>query len=318
VRRMSDAGAHIKVAAVDVTVADQVTDLVNDIGRTMPPLSGIFHAAMVLDDGYLLQLDQTRFERVMGPKVTGTWNLHQATLDHRLDYFVMFSSVAAMTGQPGQGNYCAANAFMDAFAHYRRARSLPALTVNWGVIADAGYVSRNADIGRFLERQGLDGLKTSEAEAILEELLRSDRCQVAAVRVDFQKLAASLSAQSSRRFSHLLHQDALGEMLPGPSQERGAMLSRIRAAAPKERGDLLQLALRDALANVLKISGERIDADQAFGGLGLDSLMAVELEARVKSDLGINLSMGFLAGGEITLRRLTERLLDQVMAPQAA
>jgi acyl transferase domain-containing protein/NADPH:quinone reductase-like Zn-dependent oxidoreductase/SAM-dependent methyltransferase/acyl carrier protein len=319
VGRMRDAGAQVTIASVDVTQGDRVADLIGEISSTMPPLRGVFHAAMVLDDGYLMQLNEARFARVTAPKVTGTWNLHQATLDSQLDYFVLFSSVSSMTGQPGQGNYCAANAFLDAFAHYRRAKRLPALTVNWGALGDVGYVSRNADIGRYLERQGLEGLKASEAEAILEELLRGDRCQVAAVRVDFKKLATALpAAQAARRFSHVLRTDALDGQSTSARQEQGAVLNKIRAAAAPERAAMLQVALRDALANVLKISGERIDADQAFGGLGLDSLMAVELEARVKSDLGIDLSLGFLAGGEITLRRLTERVLDQVMAPQAA
>src|SRR4030095_10345570 len=93
VRRMRDAGAHVTVAKVDVTRAEEWTSLVDDISRTMPPLRGVFHAAMVLDDGYLGHLNEQRFAHVMAPKVTGTWNLHAATLDARLDYFVLFSSM---------------------------------------------------------------------------------------------------------------------------------------------------------------------------------------------------------------------------------
>ena len=320
VRRLSATGARVHVAAVDVTQADQVTALVDRIAQTMPPLRGIFHAAMVLDDGYLLQLNEARFDRVMAPKVAGTWNLHTATLQQRLDYFVSFSSISSLTGAPGQGNYCAANAFLDAFAHYRRALKLPALTVNWGAIADVGYVARNADIGRYLERQGLEGLKHAEAESILEELLRTGRCQVAALRADFERLAAFAPApQWSRRLSHFLQQDALDAASSGGARrERGAILKKIRSAAVPQRIEMLQSMLRSALASVLKIAETHIEPHQAFGSLGLDSLMAVELETVVKSELGMDLSMGFLAGGEMTLRQLTERLLDQVTAAQPA
>src|SRR5208337_2139909 len=98
------------------------------------PLRGIFHAAMVLDDGYLQQLTPRQFERVMAPKVLGAWNLHLASKDLSLDYFVMFSSISALIGARGQANYVAANCFLDALAHYRRSLGLPALTVNWGAL----------------------------------------------------------------------------------------------------------------------------------------------------------------------------------------
>jgi acyl transferase domain-containing protein/SAM-dependent methyltransferase/acyl carrier protein len=319
VRRMGAAGARVKVAQVDVAEADQVDALVDEIGRTMPPLRGIFHAAMVLDDGYLMQMSELQFARVMAPKVTGTWNLHAATLDKPLDCFVMFSSVSSVTGAPGQGNYCAANAFLDAFAHYRRSRNLPALTVNWGLIEDVGYVSRNASVARYLERQGLVGLMSSEAETILEELLRSDRSQVAAIRADFQKLAASYHSEPVfRRLSLILRQESSGAAAPNESDgERGAVLRAIRAATPAELPAVMQSALRRALARVLKVPEDRIGPDQAFGSLGLDSLMAAELETLVKSDFGTDLSLGFLAGGDMTLRKFTSRLLEHWTAKQA-
>jgi acyl transferase domain-containing protein/acyl carrier protein len=321
IRRMSAAGVRVHVAQTDVSQADQVHALVEEIRGTMPPLRGIFHAAMVLDDGFVLQLTEPRFTRVMAPKVAGTWNLHAATLGAPLDYFVMFSSISSVTGAPGQGNYCAANAFLDAFAHYRRGRGLPALTINWGAIADVGYVSRHAEVARYLDRMGLQGMAHADALATLEGLLHGDRVHVLAVRADFQKLAAfSTAAQWSRRLAHLLERQALEDATSGAAGSRGpgAVLDRIRSAAPAHRPELLQPVLRTALANVLKIPEDRIDPDQPFGNLGLDSLMAVELEALVEAELGVKLSLGFLAGGDITLRRLSERLLDQLMAAHAA
>ena len=315
VRRMVAAGATVRAAAVDVTQADQVAGLIDEIDRTMPPLRGVFHAAMVLDDGYLTQLDEERLTRVMAPKVMGGWNLHTATLGKPLDYFVSFSSMSSILGTVGQGNYSAANAFLDGLAHYRRARGLPALTVNWGNIADVGYVARNADIGRYFERQGLEGLKAVEAEAILGQLLRTDPGQVSVIRADFEKLSAlGPSAQWSRRLAHVLREDqtadGAGESAAG---ERGAVLNQIRSVAAPKRIELVESVLRGALARVLKIPGDRIDPHAAFGSMGLDSLMAVELETVVKSEIAADLSLGFLAGGETTLRQLAARLVDQLV-----
>ena len=206
---MRETGAHIKVAAVDITQEDQVNRLLDDIGKSMPPLRGIFHAAVVFDDGYLTQLDEERFARVMAPKVAGAWNLHAATLDKALDYFVCFSSSNSLTGAPGQGNYSAANAFLDAFAHYRRARRLPALTVNFGPFAEVGFVARRAALARLLAVQGLEGLKSQEAEAALAQLLRGDSCEMGVIRGDLPKLARFYaSPATSRRFSHIIRQES--------------------------------------------------------------------------------------------------------------
>src|SRR5690606_12253639 len=97
-----------------------------------PPLTDIYHAAGVLDDGLLFDMSAARWHRPLEPKIQGTWNLHQATLDQPVRRFVLFSSIAALLGSPGQGNYAAANAFLDSFAAYRHSLGLPATSINWG------------------------------------------------------------------------------------------------------------------------------------------------------------------------------------------
>src|SRR5690606_30530681 len=110
--------------------------------QTMPPLRGVIHSAGVLDDGALLQQSWSRFRTVMAPKVVGSWHLHQLTRHLPLDFFVLFSSGAAVLGSPGQSNHAAANAFMDALAHCRRAQGLPAVSINWGPWAEVGAAAR--------------------------------------------------------------------------------------------------------------------------------------------------------------------------------
>src|SRR5690606_12066890 len=134
-------GAQIVVARMDVTDYNALADMIGHIQNEMPPLRGVIHCAAVLDDGLLLQQNAERFERVMTPKVRGAWNLHQLTKDLPLDCFVVFSSLAAMPGTAGQGNYAAANAFMDALIHYRTTLGLPGLSINWGAWAEIGLAA---------------------------------------------------------------------------------------------------------------------------------------------------------------------------------
>ena len=110
-----------------------------------PPLRGVIHAAGVLADGILTDMTLEQLDRAMAPKVAGAWNLHVATREQPLDFFVMFSSVASVLGSPGQANYAAGNAYLDALAHARRAAGLPATAINWGPWAGSGMA---AEAGR--------------------------------------------------------------------------------------------------------------------------------------------------------------------------
>jgi NAD(P)-dependent dehydrogenase (short-subunit alcohol dehydrogenase family) len=184
VKTLESAGANVVVAKADVSQALQVTDVLSDIEQSMPPLRGIIHTALVLDDGVLLQQNQERFQKVMAPKAIGAWNLHAQTLNAPLDFFINFSSFASVVGNPGQGNYVAANAFLDALAHHRRAMGLPALTVNWGMIADVGYVAQNAEVGEHLDRIGIKPLLSQQAISVLGKLLLLEAVQTVVVPID--------------------------------------------------------------------------------------------------------------------------------------
>jgi NAD(P)-dependent dehydrogenase (short-subunit alcohol dehydrogenase family) len=124
-------GASVLAVKADIATPSDVARLFQEIALKMPPLGGVIHAAGVLDDGVVTQQSLARLRRAMDPKVLGAWNLHRHTRDLPLDFFIGFSSVASLVGSPGQANYAAGNAFLDALAHHRRALGLPALSVNW-------------------------------------------------------------------------------------------------------------------------------------------------------------------------------------------
>jgi len=146
--RLRAQGVSVQLLKADVADEAQVTQALNAVLVSAPPLRGVFHAAGLLDDAALLQLDQAKLRRVLAPKVAGTWNLHRATLNQPLDHFVLFSSIACLFGSPGQGNYAAGNAFLDGTAQYRAGRGLPVLSINWGPWAESGMAARNADESR--------------------------------------------------------------------------------------------------------------------------------------------------------------------------
>ena len=151
---MRQAGAQVRITQADISCYEQIARVFAEIETTMPPLGGIIHSAGVLEDGALLRQDWPHFARVMAPKVDGSWILHRLTVGKSLDFFVLFSSTAALLGSPGQGNHAAANSFLDALAYYRQAKGLPALSINWGVWAEVGSAAMR-NVGEHVELQGI-------------------------------------------------------------------------------------------------------------------------------------------------------------------
>ena len=316
IEAMREANVDVVVARADVTEAEQVTGVLGDIDRSMPPLRGVIHAAMVLDDALLIHLNQERMRNVMAPKVIGAWNLHTQTLDMPLDFFVSFSSFTSIIGTPGQGNYAAANAFLDALAHYRRAHGLPALTVNWGAVADAGYVSQNPDVGRTLEHIGLKSLPAQRLLRILGDEIQHRAVQVAVAHLDWPQLAKAHVIHVSRRFAHLI-EASLGDDGEG---QGASLVDAIMAVAPGERRQFLTAQLRDEVAKVLGTSSPKLDVEQPLLDLGLDSLMAVETGNRIQAMVGVDVpTMKLLEGISIAgLAAFVLEQLSQTSAPAPA
>ena len=200
----------------------------------------------------------------------------------------MFSSLSSVFGHAGQGNYAAANAFLDAMAWYRRASGLPALTVNWGYLGDVGYLARRSELGERLERQGVLSFTVRQALALLEKAIQRQHVQVSVMRVEWSRWRGlGVTGRVSPRFAHLCgqadagHGRAVNGALPG----RDAIL----AADPEGRPGLLGALLRDKVARVLGTSPDRLDGDKPLLQLGIDSLMAVELRNWLEGELQVDL-----------------------------
>jgi acyl transferase domain-containing protein/aryl carrier-like protein len=315
---MEQAGAEVVVARTDVSEERQLAEVLDNIHRFMPPVRGVVHAAMVLDDGFLFQLDEERFKKVMAPKAVGAWNLHTQTLTCPLDFFVLFSSVTSLIGNPGQANYCAANAFLDALAHYRRALNLPALTINWGAIGEVGYLARHGEVGEHLERQGLAPLSIADATAMLEHLLQRNPAQAGVISIDWQKWGRFMpQAAVSPRFSHLIRANLDQQAMDDQGEGGGSLLNLILAAKPEERQQALAARLCEQVARVLGAAASELDTEQPLTSFGLDSIMAVEMSHWIGNELKMDLPTIALIRTP-NLSHLAAQILDQLDARSTA
>lgn len=285
VKQLESRGVKVMVARCDVADEVQLAMLFDEINHELPPLRGVVHAAGLLADGLILQQDWSRFSEVLAPKVRGAWNLHVLTAGMPLDFFVLFSSAAALLPAAGQANYAAANAFMDQLAHYRRACGLPALSINWGPWSAAGMA---AAVGTQHARQrsaaGLQSLTPQQGLHALARLFsHSSAAQVAVLRMDWQKLG--------RQFTHRLPPllSELAALPPAATSGAGAPrkpIEQFKALPPEQRTGFMAEYLRSTIGRILGMAPAEITPERTIFELGLDSLMAMELANYLQRDFG--------------------------------
>ena len=316
VAAMQAVGAEVSVIQSDVSNPASVAALLQEIANSHPPLRGVFHVAMVLDDGLLSQLNAERFQKVTTPKINGAWNLHLQTQDLALDHFVMFSSVASVIGSPGQANYAAANAFLDALANHRRMQGLPALTINWGVMAGVGYVARHKKLEEHFARIGWSGLTPAETLPILGRIMQQPAIsQMMVSRIDWAKWAAVTPAiVATPRYALLTTEDALKQH---QADDANWLREAVLHAAPADQLGLLDTFLREQVGKILRLPPTKIDSKRPLNEIGIDSLMAVELIHQVESQTGIAIPTVQLMGGTPTVQKLSEILLHALTGGKA-
>lgn len=300
IREIEQRGTRVTTLAADVTDAASLQAALKEMPADIPPLRGVIHAAGVLADGVLADMSLEQLDRAMRPKVQGAWNLHVATREMPLDLFVLFSSVAAILGSPGQGNYAAGNAMLDALAHARRREGLPATTINWGPWADSGMAAEQGR-GEGIQSRGMDLLPADQSLELLGKLLRAKVTQSVVMDVHWDALLRLLG---NRRPS-LLADIAAGSTSEGESSSRvdHALRQQLLEADAAARETMLVEFVQGELARIMGVEADQLDTQQPLAAFGLDSLMALELKNNLEGRLAFTLPMAKLLEGP-TIRSL--------------
>jgi NAD(P)-dependent dehydrogenase (short-subunit alcohol dehydrogenase family)/acyl carrier protein len=323
IERMRATGARIHVATVDISSGKSVRSLFSTLQTDLPPLRGVFHSAGVLDDGTLAQQDWVRFESVMAPKVKGAWLLHELTRKMPLDHFVLFSSIASLLGSAGQGNHAAANAFLDALAHYRREHGLCGLSINWGVWSEIGAGARHG-VDRNLSDLGLDVISPKQGLIALEKAMRMSVAQVGITPANWTTFLGR-NRDTARRpfFAEMvreLRRDVSVSAIPRTAHSDVVpnILEQLKSAFPNKRKTLLLRHVQACVTQILGLpSSASFDRLQPVTEMGMDSLMAVELRNLLRQSLNMALP-ATLVFDYPSVQAITEFLAHELFGLQGA
>ena len=307
-------GVNVQVYSADIGDAQQMATVFTQMEEQMPKLAGIFHGAMVLDDAYLLDLNESRFRKSFGPKVDGAINLFDLTKDMHLDYFVLFSSISSLIGNVGQGNYVAANAFLDSFAEYSRSEGVNAIALNLGVMRESGVVSRNEKLGKMLENIGTLGLTNEMFFTGLKSILEDKPTQVGFFNLDWETFSQNTGDSSKFLFGNIFATE--GGINNGLTEEQELFLENLTGVGASEQIKFVADGLIEEICAILKIRKEKVDTGVGVNFLGVDSILAAELIINIKKKFIVEiLPIEFLSGpsidelSRIVLGRLQKQFL---------
>ncbi|MGW3292261.1 SDR family NAD(P)-dependent oxidoreductase, partial [Streptomyces sp. NPDC001002] len=291
VDELGELGAAVRVEACDASDRAALQALLASVER---PLTAVVHTAGVLDDGVIAAQSRERLAKVFRPKVDAARHLHELTKDQDLAAFVLYSSAAGVLGNPGQANYAAANAYLDALAEQRRSQGLPTTSLAWGMWAEATGMTAHLegtdhDRGR---RGGMLGLPTAEGLALLDAALGSTEALLVPARLDLADLRSRTSDGTAvpAILQGLIRPSARRTAKAAAAPAGETLLQRLAGRNPQERAQLLLEVVRVQVASVLGVANPAtVDAARAFKDAGFDSLTAVEFRNRLTEATGVRL-----------------------------
>ncbi|MCA3611600.1 MAG: SDR family NAD(P)-dependent oxidoreductase [Methylobacterium sp.] len=296
-------GITVDIAALDVNDPAAVEALITRMARDFGPVRGIVHAAVLLEDGMISGLQPDRLRAVLSTKLKGAENLATAAAKQPLDFFVVYSSATTVIGSPGQGAYVAANAWLEGFARELRFKGVPALAIGWGAISDVGIIARDKQLGRRLRRTtGVVGISSGESLAHLGRMLVLGK---QAYPTQFYTNIAPSGAAEKLRLINAPTFAGLGlARAEEKGEDGGDLVTAIEGKEQAEAVAIIVRALRREISYILRMPEEQIDTSRPLGELGLDSLMALELQLAIER----------LCGTEIPMVGSADRRLGEIAA----
>ena len=292
VAELEELGVKVFVLQGDVSKKSDVERCFNELNASnAPTLKGVIHSAAVIKDFKLLDINEERHLQVLNPKIRGCWNLHEATKDLDLKFFVLYSSVSAQFGNEGQGSYSAANTFLDQFSRYRRSIGLTSTTINWGVLGEVGHVSQNKSVEKLLSAQGWRNMSVEDSTWVLGKMITdSPACRMAA-DADWTKMP------SFKRFSRF---EALYES-SGDDEENQAdgfnMIEEALGESDEKALDIIQGVLKEGLADLIGVPAANVDIQNPVTNMGLDSIIANLFRGFIQNSTNIKVSMMEIMSG---------------------
>jgi myxalamid-type polyketide synthase MxaD len=324
VRELERLNVRVHCAAVDAADEQQLNSFLDSFrGANHPPIKGIVHAASVWEDEdgqslvrTLARLDRAALEAVFRAKVKGSWLLHKLFAGDELDFLILFSSAASLLGSPGQGNYAAAGAFLDALAQHLRALGRRAFSISWGAVSGAGFgvTPEGLKLNEHWEARGIRSITPAQMTEALGRIVSQDIPHIAVAKMDWRQLRQSYPGMAGLPWATNL----IAEGFPKAAGQNESRLRRRLLAAPAdEQRRLLEYHLGEQLSLALRLPPSRLDVHQPITNLGFDSLMAVELRNRIQTDLGVVLPVVQLLQGP-SVAQLVTFLLEQLPAADSA
>jgi acyl transferase domain-containing protein/surfactin synthase thioesterase subunit/NADP-dependent 3-hydroxy acid dehydrogenase YdfG/acyl carrier protein len=280
-------GCRFNIFRADTGNYEELKSVLNLIEECMPSLKGVVHAAGVIEAKTLTDLDQEGFLRILNPKVKGAWNLHLLTMNKALDCFIMFSSASTLIGLSGQGSYVAANAFLDTLAQSRKSMGLPGMSINWGVIKDVGMVSNEADLEKYARAEGFEPVAMRDAMEVFHAIYDSEHTQIGIVKLHAESMATYYSSLAKTQYFKGLLKSEDNQQAP---EKKFAVMYR-ELHSDEDRLIALEELVMQHVATIVKTSVARINSAMTFKGLGIDSLMAIQLRNLLEKSLNLKLSV---------------------------
>jgi len=307
IQELEALGASIHLAALDVADEDQLAAFLADYEHQgWPSIRGVIHTAGVVQDELLLRMKKETFQRVLRPKLRGGWLLHKMLKEVPLDFFILFSSIGSVIASLGQGNYAAANAFLDALAHYRRSQGLPALSIGWGPWS-VGMVEQ-LNLEQFYARRGIELITPEIGMQILGRVQGQAPAHLTVISANWMIARETSPLGTMPPMFALLGEQGEELTASESAEDTASLLMQLGETQAVDRQEFLETYLQELIARVLQLDPAQFSSQESLSSLGIDSMMAVEVKLRIDTSLKVNVSVLELLQG-ISIAQLATRLL---------